>query len=185
MDLDFVSFLSLRVSTVRTIELHFLFGWHRHSDCEGWWAFHSITATKCIIFPWLTKTYKLNKCVNVQHVDREEWRLWAVFNFFPPRSNSCISFCFFTQRHSVFIIDLSYCTFLSCHVRRKKYIPVRKCQEAAAIVGTALRKPVRNAPSLCLPLVLSAELFLSSLFPVYSQQILFLLSRKCLPRTAT
>lgn len=83
--------------------------------------------------------------------------------------------------HSVFTIDLSYCTFLSCHVSRKKYIPVRKCQEAAAIVGTALGKRVHDAPRLCLPLVLSAQLFLFSLFPGYSQQILLILSQKCLP----
>lgn len=93
----------------------------------------------------------------------------------------CFLFFFFlyTASQTVFLLLTSvtalffFFFLLSCHVRRKKYIPVRKCQEAAAIVGTMLWKRVRDAPSLCLPLVLPAPLFL---FFMYSQHILFPLS---------
>lgn len=76
--------------------------------------------------------------------------------FFPPRSNSCISFFFFLHNVAVFLL----LTSVTALFWRKKYLPVRNCQEAAAIVGTVLWKRVCDAPSLCLPLVLSAQHFL-------------------------
>lgn len=108
----------------------------------------------------ITKAYELNQCVNVHRVHTEQWRPCKVFYFLHHAQIHAYHFHVILHIATVFLLLTSVTAlFLCCHVRRKKYIPVRKCREAAAVVGTEPWKRVHDATSFCLPIVRSAQLF--------------------------